>query len=160
MSDKTRFSRLGSFVASTVLVCSLGIAALAGGIALSDHASATSQISGSAGKMTDADRYQLMQKGDSFIRLDKKTGRMSICSLDDDNMVCRMAADEREAMESEIDELLARIDELEGRDSRLGKRYGFRYHNDFLSEDDFETTLDRSEKLIRRFYGVMKELGE
>lgn len=160
MTDKKKHSHFGTLIAGTVLVGSLGIAALLGGIALADHASATSRTTGSAVKMTDADRYQLKQKGDSFIRLDRKTGTMSVCQLDDDNMVCRMAADEREAMEAEIDELLARIDELEGRSGRYGKHYSFRYHNDFLSDDEFETTLDRSERLIRRFYGVMKELGE
>ena len=59
-------------------------------------------------------RYELQRDGDDFIRLDKRSGQMSICRKRSGQLVCRMAADDREAIEEEFDSLLDRLDRTTG----------------------------------------------
>jgi hypothetical protein len=47
-------------------------------------------------------KYQLEKQGDQFVRMELETGKMSICKIQGENLICRMAADDREALENEI----------------------------------------------------------
>jgi len=67
----------------------------------------------------DTAKYQLEKSGDHFIRMNLQTGQMSICKIHAANLVCRMAADDRAALEQEIATLQSRN---EGKVS-LGKKH-------------------------------------
>lgn len=60
-------------------------------------------------------RYQLERSGEGFVRLDRQTGLTSYCERSAGELACRASADERQALQEEIDRLAARVDELEGR---------------------------------------------
>ncbi len=58
-------------------------------------------------------RYEIKEQGDGFVRLDKQTGEMSICSVSGKNLSCRVGAEEREAYENELSLLRERIEAVE-----------------------------------------------
>ena len=61
-------------------------------------------------------RFQLSPAQGGFVRLDRKTGAMSFCVVEQGSVQCRAGADERAALQDEIDRLAARLDRLGGGD--------------------------------------------
>jgi len=121
----------------------------------------------------DDTRYQMRRDGDGIIRLDRKTGTISRCQTRGTSLVCRMAADERTALEEEIAGLQTQLDELKttrsngdiGDDSSgPGKDQGTRENlqSENKSDQAFDKELNRameySTQILRRFFTVMKEL--
>lgn len=120
------------------------------------------------------ERFQLKRDGDAFIRLDKQTGAMSICDRKGSRLICRLAADERTALQDEIASLQDRLDKLESRlddddVAQLPKKNvepdkRSRPKDDSGSDAYFEEELDKvvdySTKVLKRFFTVMKELRE
>ena len=104
----------------------------------------------------DEGRYQLERSGDSYVRLDTQTGEMSICKRHGEQLVCRVAAEERAAFQDEIDRLDRAVDELEERIALLesGDRSK---RQDLPSDEEFERTLGFMEKFMRRFMDVIEE---
>ena len=62
----------------------------------------------SGAALAEDDRYVMEKSGDSFVRMDRKTGEMSTCAQDGDTLVCKLAADERTAYQDEIDRFSSR----------------------------------------------------
>lgn len=104
----------------------------------------------------DAERYRLERTENGYVRLDTRTGAMATCEERGGQLVCRLAADEREAYEDRIDTLDDRIEALEERVAALeappAPAAGL------PSEDEFEQTLGYMERFFRRFLGIMKDL--
>ncbi len=67
----------------------------------------------------DTDRYTLERSGDGYVRMDRRTGEMSICSERTGQLVCKLAADERSAFQDEVDRLQERLTGLEKRVAEL-----------------------------------------
>ena len=64
----------------------------------------------------DADtRYTLEKTPDGYVRMDTRTGEMSLCTERAGQLVCRIAADERSAWQDELDRVTRRLDEVEKR---------------------------------------------
>jgi hypothetical protein len=63
----------------------------------------------------DTERYTLERSGNGYVRMDRKTGEMSICEERSGQLVCRLAADERSALQDEVDRLQDRLSGLEKR---------------------------------------------
>ena len=111
----------------------------------------------------ESERYELRRDGDDFIRLDKRSGQMSICRKRSGQLVCRMAADDREAIEREFDSLLERLDRLETKldeqDGGTHKRRSHRWNDEDLDEfeKELDDALDFSARFLRRFHGRMKD---
>lgn len=108
-------------------------------------------------------RYELQRDGDDFIRLDKRSGQMSICRKRSGQLVCRMAADDREAIEQEFDSLLDRLDRLEAKleeqDDGTRERHSFRWDDEDFDafEEELDDALDFSARFLKRFHGKMKD---
>lgn len=103
----------------------------------------------------DVEHYQLERTQDGYVRLDTVTGRMTLCTERDGQLVCRMAAEDRSAYDNEIDALQGRVDALEARITALegGTRAPA------LSDDqEFERTMGYMERFFRRFMGIVKDL--
>jgi hypothetical protein len=118
-------------------------------------------------------RYTLERQGKRFVRLDTQTGQMSVCRLKAEELVCRLAVDERNAYLDEIATLQNRLDRAERangekKGDRLAKQRHFddEEHNDDIHDDDhalekeFDRALDYSAKALRRFFDVMRELRD
>lgn len=105
----------------------------------------------------DAERYQLERTENGYVRLDTRTGEMSICQERSDQLVCRVAADEREAMEADSDGLRAELDALERRVAALEEG---RAAGGLPSEEELDRTLSFMERFFRTFMGLAREWSE
>jgi hypothetical protein len=71
---------------------------------------------------SDDERYTLEKSANGYVRMDKQTGEMSICQEQSGQLVCKLAADERSAFESEVDRLQSSVEALEKTRYRAGGR--------------------------------------
>jgi hypothetical protein len=104
------------------------------------------------------DRYTLEQTEDGYVRLDTQTGEMSICKQNGAELVCRVAADERKALEDEIDRLAARLGDIEKRLTALESSPYLKPGELLPSEEHIDRSLDTMEKFFRRFMEVMRDV--
>jgi hypothetical protein len=105
----------------------------------------------------DTVRYALEKTADGYVRMDRQSGEMSICKEADGQLICRLAADERNAYESTTAALGKRLDALEQKVAAL-QASPPKSLNALPSEDEFDKTLSMMERFMRRFMGVVKEL--
>jgi hypothetical protein len=115
-------------------------------------------LSGSA-FAEDAARFTLEKTADGYVRMDKTTGEMSICTQQSDQLVCRIAADDRVAMEDEIARLDGRLTKLEDKMAAADKS-GALSNSTLPTDEEFEKSMTLMEKFFRRFMGVVKDLNE
>ncbi len=104
----------------------------------------------------DDGRFQLEKSGDSYVRLDTQTGEMSICEKRLEQLVCRVAAEERAAFQEEIDRLDQTVEDLLRRVAKL-ENQDLRSRDELPSEEEFERTLGFMEMFMRRFMGIIEE---
>jgi hypothetical protein len=101
-------------------------------------------------------RYSMTPVQDGFLRLDTRTGAVALCRLVNGAPECRLAADERTAMENEIGRL-----QTENRDLRL-KAPGAGAANrpsGLPSDQDMDRALSFAEKFMRGMMRIMREEG-
>jgi hypothetical protein len=67
--------------------------------------SAAAVLSSSAWADPGDSRYSLNRADDGYVRLDGRTGQVSVCTRDPAGWTCRLVADERAALEAEINRL-------------------------------------------------------
>ena len=105
----------------------------------------------------EGDRYQLERTEDGYVRLDTRTGEMSSCREEEGQLVCRPAADEREAVEEGADRLRADLEALERRVTALEESKG---SGGLPSDEELDRTLGFMEKFFRTFMGLAREWSE
>jgi len=133
-------------------------------------AAATGQQTDAPASPTDQERYVLQERDGGFVRLDKKTGQMSFCTVVNTNMVCRLGAEERQAYEDELSGLSSRIETLEKQVATLSKKdpSSGRPKADVPGvtpeesemDKEFDKAMDFAQEAMRRFFDVIKELRE
>lgn len=96
----------------------------------------------------DATRFQLERSGDHFVRLDRQTGAMSLCTEKDGALVCRMAADERAAYEDELDRLADRVSALEKNTTARPA---------LPTDAEVDRSIGIMERMMRSFMGIVRE---
>ncbi|QPC86754.1 hypothetical protein GA830_08405 [Mesorhizobium sp. NBSH29] len=109
-----------------------------------------------AAQAQEVDRYTMEKSATGFVRMDRKTGAMSICEERAGQLVCKVAADERTALNDEIERLLDRLTALETRVAAMEKTAP----DALPSEESFEKSLSYMEKFFRRFMGIVKDLDQ
>jgi hypothetical protein len=82
---------------------------LAAALAVAPALAETPQILDEA-PASDNGRYSMQQTPDGFLRLDTRTGKVSLCTVREGSARCALAADERDAYEREIARLKAERD--------------------------------------------------
>lgn len=102
-----------------------------------------------------ANRFILEKTENGFVRMDTGTGEMSVCSLEEGKMVCRLTADERRAYEDALSDLSDRFAALE-------RRLQTRKPNEEMTGIPGDAELDRAlaavEKMMRGFFGMVEDL--
>lgn len=98
-------------------------------------------------------RFAIEKTDDGFVRMDTETGQMSVCTLTSDQLVCKMAADERSAFDADIVALEDRVAALE---QRLGAGATGTQEGGLPDEQEFEQTLDYMERFMNRFMGIVE----
>ena len=99
------------------------------------------------------ERFQLEKTDDGYVRIDTQTGAISNCTETEDQLVCRMAADDREALEDETERLRGQLEDLAARVTALEQRPAVA----LPSEQDIDRTLGVVEHLFRGFAGIVRE---
>jgi hypothetical protein len=87
-------------------------------------------------------RFQLERRGDNIIRLDRRTGTISTCTERNGSLDCRASADERAALQDEIDRLAAEVDRLKGGDGNSANSDGKSVTLKLPSEQEINGALD------------------
>lgn len=116
------------------------------------------------------DRYRLEKTPDGYVRMDTRTGEMSVCQEKWGELVCRMAADERTAVQDEIERLqagmkaledrLATVKALEDRVARLENSVTARIEQSLPTEEDFNKTMSYMERFFRSFMGIVRDFED
>ncbi|MVA95671.1 hypothetical protein GN330_00195 [Nitratireductor sp. CAU 1489] len=109
---------------------------------------------GGTASAQDGERYWIEKSQDGYVRMDRQTGEMSYCSGQGGRLVCRLAADDRRALQDEIARLQDEIVAIEERLAALESRPR---DEGLPSEDEFEKTMGYMERFFRRFMGIVKE---
>lgn len=90
-----------------------------------------------------------------FLRLDTRTGAVSHCRLADNGVQCRSGADERAALQAEIDRLAKQNEILRGKTAQASP--GDRLRNALPSEQEIDTALNWMERMMRRMMNMFRE---
>jgi hypothetical protein len=133
------------------------------------------------GAAPDADqaggRYRMTPaEGGAFLRLDTQTGATSVCQRKEGRWACEAIADDRRALETEIDRLAAKNRELQGEVRRLEEllalpdpgtpdgrdRRALRSGPKFTlpSEEDVDRAMDYAQRMMRKFKDRMREFRD
>ncbi len=110
-------------------------------------------------------RFQIEKQADGFVRLDKKTGETSFCRQIGDNLVCKLAIEERDAFHREIAELQGKLDKShKSQQIRPNKDVPDTSHDELagIDKDKFERELDDAMDItkltVRRLFKMVQEL--
>lgn len=106
---------------------------------------------------TDVARFALEKTDGGFVRLDRKTGALTLCQEKDGTLTCRMAADERAAYEEDLARLEKRVEALEksldtGRPLAKGEP--------LPSDEEVERSIGIMERFMRSFFGLVEEFKQ
>ncbi|MGF7008062.1 hypothetical protein [Aminobacter sp. BE322] len=102
-------------------------------------------------------RYQMEKTEKGYVRMDTQTGEMSICEDRDGQLVCKLAADERSALQDEIDRLQTELKDLDQRVVKLEGSLAQKFESTLPSEEEFEKTMGYMERFFRSFLGIVKD---
>ncbi|MGD9915390.1 MAG: hypothetical protein AB7S80_15015 [Rhizobiaceae bacterium] len=111
-------------------------------------------------KAEDAQRYTIEKTDKGYVRMDTQTGEVSVCEESGTQLVCRVAADERKALQEEIDRLYGKVVSIEERLATLEKSTILNPGGLLPSDEELDRSLDTMEKLMRRFMTIMKDSGK
>ena len=121
----------------------------------------------SGASAAEPDRYRLEKTPNGYVRMDTQTGQMSICEEKWGELVCRMAADERTAVQDEIERLqtelkalndrLGSVKALEDRVAKLENSMAARIEQSLPTEEDFNKTMSYMERFFRSFMGIVRD---
>ncbi len=124
-------------------------------IAIATAAICLPQVVGGASAAED--RYRLEKTDNGYVRMDTQTGAMSLCEERSGQLVCKLAADERDAYQDQIEQLQNSLKALEDRVSALEKGRIAMPPPGLPSEEEFEKGMGYMERFFRRFMGIVKD---
>jgi hypothetical protein len=141
--------RMKKAFAAALLVA--GLCGASGGFA----ARAESSEPAAAGDTANG-RYAMTPVADGFLRLDTRSGQVSLCTIQKDQAQCRASADERAALQAEIDRLAKENAALKTPGSLAP---GVNPKAAAEEEDDrrFDKALDRAERFMRRMMQLFRD---
>ncbi|RAZ76450.1 hypothetical protein [Mesorhizobium atlanticum] len=108
----------------------------------------------------ETDHYRLEKSANGYVRMDTRTGAMSICEERAGQLVCKMAADERAAYQDEIDRLDNSVKALDARVAKLENSLSARLESQLPSEEDFNRTMSYMERFFRTFKDIVKDMDK
>ncbi|WP_082510858.1 MULTISPECIES: hypothetical protein [unclassified Rhizobium] len=100
-----------------------------------------------------ADRYILEKSESGFVRLDRQTGAVTLCTEAEGTLTCRMGADERAAYDADLARLEKRVEALEqqlasGRPAASAP---------LPSDAEIDRSIGIMERFMRAFFNLMQE---
>jgi len=102
-------------------------------------------------------RYTLTPSANGYIRLDTQTGQVSECTGTPGALICKSSADERAAMQAEIDRLQKQVDELKAAAPGEFAANPPAQLN-IPSDKDVDKAFNFMERMVKRFKGLIQEM--
>lgn len=93
-------------------------------------------------------RYSMTPTAGGFLRLDTRTGATSLCTVENGAARCVAAAEERSALQQEIDRLSKQNEALKARGEKSGG---------LPTAEDFGRAMDYAEQFMRRMIRIMRD---
>lgn len=115
-------------------------------------------LGGGSAFAAEAQRYQMEKTDKGYVRMDTQTGEMSICEERDNQLVCKLAADERSALQDEIGRLQGEVKAIEERVAKLENSLTQKLESTLPTEEEFEKTMGYMERFFRSFMGMVKDM--
>ncbi len=141
-----------------ILRTTLLAAALAGATAVAVAEEVQIPVPGPA----DEGAFSMMPADGRHLKIDRRSGEVSICSEAAGAWSCRLVPDDRRAYEDEIERLQAENDRLLDRIAALeAERDALAGGDSWIGPEDekkVEEFLDFSDKALRRFFGMVQDL--
>ncbi|TWG99898.1 hypothetical protein L598_001200000300 [Mesorhizobium sp. J18] len=106
----------------------------------------------------ETEHYTIERTENGYVRMDTRTGQISTCTESNGQLVCRLATEERQAYQDEIDSLQSRLDALEDRIAALEEGGAAAKSEDLPSDEEVEKTLGLMERFFRRFMDIARDL--
>jgi hypothetical protein len=95
------------------------------------------------------DRYSMTPTSGGFLRLDKQTGQVAFCTVEAGLAACRIGADERAALETDVARLRRENAELKGARAAAPSA--------LPKDEELERALSFTERYLRRIIRLFKE---
>ncbi len=99
------------------------------------------------------DRYSLEKSESGFVRLDRQTGAVTLCTEAEGTLTCRMGADERAAYDADLARLEKRVEALE-RQVAGGRPAEIRPLPD---DAEIDRSIGIMERFMRAFFNLVQE---
>lgn len=112
-----------------------------------------------AARAQESERFRLERTDDGYVRMDTRTGAVSVCRERSDQLVCTPAAEGPVAGDNEVAALRARLEGLEARLAAL-ESAGAGAGSGLPSDEEFEKTMGFMERFFRRFMGIVRSFDE
>lgn len=99
------------------------------------------------------DRFTLDKSESGFVRLDRQTGAVTLCTEAEGTLTCRMAADERAAYDADLARLEKRVEALEKQVAEgIAAKSG-----ELPSDAEIDRSIGIMERFMRAFFGLVQE---
>lgn len=103
----------------------------------------------------ESERFAITPIDGGYLRLDRETGALAYCTVKDGVAACRLAAEERAALEAEIDRLRKENERLKTRaEAPPASPPGVRRSP---GDEEFERALTFTERFLRRIMRIFRE---
>ena len=103
-------------------------------------------------------RYSLQPTADGFVRLDTRTGTLSHCRASSEGVQCRTSADERAALDAEIDRLTKDNSDLRRKlAAATDQAPSARLRNALPTDEEVNRAMGWMESFMRRMMRLMRE---
>ncbi|AMS44199.1 hypothetical protein [Aminobacter aminovorans] len=103
-------------------------------------------------------RYQMEKTDKGYVRMDTQTGEMSICEERDNQLVCKLAADERSALQDELGRVQSELKALDERIVKLENSLTAQLESKLPTEEEFQKSIGYMERFFRSFMGIVKDM--
>lgn len=105
----------------------------------------------------EAGRFILRDSPEGLLRMDTRSGQMSICSRQGGNFACRLVPDDRTALNEEIERLKAENEALRQGGATALARPAPEQRQQMPSDADVDRALSIAERVWRRLLGLIRE---
>lgn len=103
-------------------------------------------------------RFSMSPTADGFVRLDTRTGFVSLCTASKEGLQCRTGADERAALDAEIERLTKENSDLRAKlAAATDQAPSARLRNALPSDEEVNRAIGWMETFMRRMMRLMRE---